>query len=281
MWPGELAAELISLTRLWSNISMTKEAKILIGIAVVVVIGGILLAIFANPQPEQPGAPVDEQSLIRENSHMTSNRDAKVTIVEFGDYQCPACAQAHPRVKSLLESYQGNDQVNFVFRNFPLDSIHPNAHIASEAAEAAGDQDKYWEMHDILFERQNEWSPMANPLETFIAYASEIGLNVDEFRDAVSQRRYADIISADYNDGVSVGVNSTPTFFLNGERLAGFDPEELKTRIDEILASDSTEQPTEPAAENSTETDASGVTEQLPTDEAVAPEQEIDQLPPQ
>ncbi|MEZ4180599.1 MAG: thioredoxin domain-containing protein [Candidatus Doudnabacteria bacterium] len=216
---------------------MTKEAKILITIAGLVLIGGGLLAVFANPQPQEPSASVDPQSLIREDSHMTQTAQAKVNIVEFGDFQCPACGQAHPYVKSLLEEYKDNADVNFVFRNFPLDAIHPNAHIAAEAAEAAGKQGKYWEMHDLLFERQEQWSTATDPIDIFVSYAQEIGLNEGEFKTGVSQRLFSDVITADYNDGVALGVNSTPTFFINGQKLeGGFNPAVVKEKIDQILS---------------------------------------------
>ena len=216
---------------------MSKEAKVLIGIAIVVVIGGILLAIFANPQPSEPGAAVDAQSLVRESSHMTGKAGAKVTIVEFGDFQCPACAAAHPIVKQALESYKDNENVNFVFRNFPLDSIHPNAQISAEAAEAAGAQGKYWEMHNLLYEKQADWSTNAAPLETFVGYAQSLGLDVDKFRQSVSQRMATDIIKADYDDGQKIGVNSTPTFFINGVKEAKvLSLDELKAKIELELA---------------------------------------------
>ncbi len=216
---------------------MTKEAKILIAIAIVVVIGGVLLAVFANPRPKDPGAPVDGKSLVRDSSHMTGKLGAKVTIVEFGDFQCPACGAAHPIIKQVLDAYKDNPDVNFVFRNFPLDQIHPNAHIAAEAAEAAGAQNKYWEMHDMLYEKQDEWSTNPDPVTVFADYATSLGLNVDTFKQAVSQRLYADIIKTDYADGQSVEVNSTPTFFINGVKEAkvlSFD--EFKAKIDAELA---------------------------------------------
>ncbi len=218
---------------------MTKEAKILIAIAFVVVIGGVLLAIFANPQPTEPGAPVDSQSLIRDNSHMTKQATAKVNLVEFGDFQCPGCAAASPRIKEIVEFYKDNPDVNFVFRNFPLDSIHPNAHIAAEAAEAAGVQGKYWEMHHLLYERQGEWGTLPNALDTMVGYAESLGLNGGEFRTAVGNRLFADVIKADQDDGTAIGVNSTPTFFLNGVKVEteGVPTvDELKAKIDEALA---------------------------------------------
>ncbi len=216
---------------------MTKEAKVLIGVAAVVVAGGVLLAIFANPQPVDPGKPVDQQSLLRETSHMTKQASAKVNIIEFGDFQCPACGAAHPIIKQMLDLYKDNSDVNFVFRNFPLDSIHPNAHISSEAAEAAGAQGKYWEMHDKLYEKQSEWDTQPTPIDLFVRYAQEIGVpDVDKFRSEVSSRRYSEVINTDYADGEAAGVNSTPTFFINGEKNNKvLSLEEFKTKIDALL----------------------------------------------
>lgn len=199
---------------------MTKEVKVLIAIAAVVLVGGILLAIYANPQPQEAGKSVDAKSLVRETSHMTGKMDAKVTIVEFGDFQCPGCAAAEPIVKQVIEKYKDNSNVNFVFRNFPLESIHPNARIASEAAEAAGVQGKYWEMHSLLYEKQNEWVNSDNPLDMFVNYASAIGIDPDKLKQSASQRLFTDVIDADIKDGNSVQVQGTPTFFINGELFA-------------------------------------------------------------
>jgi protein-disulfide isomerase len=217
---------------------MSKEAKILIAIAVVVVIGGVLLAIFANPRPKDPGAPVDSQSLVRDTSHMTGKSGAKVTVVEFGDFQCPACGAAYPAVKKITDEYKNNPDFNFVFRNFPLETIHPNAHIGAEAAEAAGTQGKYWEMHDTLYEHQNDWVDQADPTNMFVAYAQAIGVgNIDQFKNEIAQRQYADIIATDEKDGEAVGVNSTPTFFINGVKEAGvMSYDEMKSKIDAELA---------------------------------------------
>lgn len=216
---------------------MTKEAKILIGIALLVVVGGILLAIYGNPQPEQPGQVVDQTNLLRENTHMTGSKDAKVTVVEFGDYQCPACGAAAPIVKEVLNEYKDNSNVNFAFKNFPLDTIHPNAHIGSEAAEAAASQGKFWEMHDLLYSRQEQWSNLPDPTDVFVGYAGELGLNIDQFKTDISMRRFADVISADVSDGNSVGIDSTPTFIINGTLHKNvLSKDEMKSLIDVELA---------------------------------------------
>lgn len=214
---------------------MTKEVKILIGIAVLVVAGGVLLAIFANPQPSEPGAPVDSQNLVREHSPMIGNRDAKVTVVEFGDFQCPACAAAAPIMKRLEGEYKDNSQVNFVFRHFPLLTIHPNAEIGSEAAAAAGEQGKFWEMYDLLYQNQNDWSTAGAPMDFFAQYAKDLGLNVDQFKQAVEQKKFSNIIEADIKDGEAIGVNSTPTFYVGGEKMSTYQYDALKAKIEEKL----------------------------------------------
>lgn len=216
---------------------MTKEVKILIAIAVVVVIGGVLLAVFANPQPQQPGKALDGKSLVRDNSHMTGNKDAKVTVVEFGDYQCPACGQASPELDKAIDYYKDNSNVNFVFRNFPLDTIHPNAQIAAEAVEAAGAQGKYWEMNRLMYKNQTEWAESLTPIDFFVKYASELGLNTDQFKSSVDQRLFKDVIAADYKDGEAEGVDSTPTFFINGTKHPGVTSfDDWKKLIDDELA---------------------------------------------
>jgi protein-disulfide isomerase len=213
---------------------MTKEVKILLGVGVVILAGGI--ALFASqPKPLDPSQPIDSTALVREGSRMTGAKDAKVTVVEFGDFQCPACATAAPIVKQVLAVYQSNPQFNFVFRNFPLPQ-HDNAEIAAEAAEAAGEQGKYWEMYDLLYQRQAQWQGESDPLNTFAGYATELGLNADSFRQSVADRKYSAVIDADSDDGDKAGVSGTPTFFLNGEKLDGIPSfEEFKQKIDEAL----------------------------------------------
>lgn len=218
---------------------MTKEAKILIIIAGLVIIGGVLLAIFYNPQPQEPGQAVDGQSLIRDTSRMTKSASAKVNIVEFGDFQCPGCAALYPRIKQVLEEYKDKD-VNFVFRNFPLEAIHPNAFAAAEAAETAGKLGKYWEMHELLYQRQNEWGTLSDPTDSFVNYAESLGLNGGEFKTLFTQHLFRDVIKADQKDGESVKVGSTPSVFINGVPMVTSSGvptiEELKAKIDEALS---------------------------------------------
>lgn len=145
------------------------------------------------------------------------NPDSSVTLVEYADFQCPACAQYHPLVK-ILEQEFGTD-AQFIFRHFPLSRAHPNAEAAAAAAEAAGMQGKFWEMRDILFERQTEWAQKPRPQSTFNSYAEELGLNVEKFEEDRNRDNIEEKIEKHFQSGTASNVNATPTFFLNGKKL--------------------------------------------------------------
>jgi protein-disulfide isomerase len=146
--------------------------------------------------------------------HIRGPMDAPVTLVEYGDYQCPFCGQAHPIVQALLA--QAGDSLRFVFRHFPLHTMHPYAEQAAEAAEAAGAQDQVWQMHDTLYENQD-----ALDFQSLISYASDLGLDVQRFSDDLLGRAYARKVAEDLMSGVRSGVGGTPTFFINGVRHDG------------------------------------------------------------
>ncbi len=210
---------------------MTQEAKVLLGIGIVTIAILVGAVFFLNQTtPVSTKGPVDEKLLIKNDSNKIASDSAKVTIVEFGDYQCPACRAAFPNVNRVLKDYSG--KVNFVFRHFPLPQ-HQNALSAAEAAEAAGEQGKYWQMHDLLYENQPEWSESADPLGIFSKYAASLNLNVEQFKNFVSTNKYHDKILSDKSDGEKLGINSTPTFYINGIKLPGYSYEDFKSRIDE------------------------------------------------
>lgn len=212
---------------------MTTEVKTIVGIGIIVVIlaFGVFLMSSSNSQTRPTVA--DQNLLIKDTSHQTASASTKVTVVEFGDYQCPACAQAHPIVKKILNDYQG--KINFVSRNFPLPQ-HKNGLVAAEAAEAAGNQDKFWEMHNKLYETQDSWAELDNPVETFVQYAKDLNLDSVKFKQDITANKYSDIISSDKADGVALGVNATPTFFINGEKVASvLTYQEFKNKIDPLL----------------------------------------------
>ncbi|HCR81049.1 MAG: DSBA oxidoreductase [Candidatus Pacebacteria bacterium GW2011_GWB1_47_8] len=198
---------------------MTGEAKVLIGVGVVTLalfVGGILMLTKNNASPTPQ--TVDSAVLMREGSFRVGPAEAPITLVEFSDYQCPYCAQAQAVVDSLIAKYP--DQLLFTYRHFPL-SQHRHAVPAAEAAEAAGEQDKFWEMSNLIFERQDEWAEASDPLPIFQQYAEELELDLEQFNQAMSEHTYQAKILQGVADGNTLGVNSTPFFFLNGQKFTG------------------------------------------------------------
>ena len=197
---------------------MTTESKFLIGIGlftVVIVAAGVFFFGRGKPQ-ENPNQKADETVLYSNTKNSIGDPNAPVKIVEFADMQCPACRSAQPILKSVLEKHQ--DQVYFVFRHYPL-STHKNARAAAKAVEAAALQEKIWEMVDLLYTKQPEWSEKSDAKDLFTGYAQEIGLDVEKFKTDLDASY--DIIDQDFADGNKVGVSSTPTFFINGEKKPG------------------------------------------------------------
>lgn len=162
--------------------------------------------------------------------HIKGNAEANVTLVEYSDFQCPACGQFYPYIKDIMSEY--GDDLRFEYRNFPLISVHPYAVPAAKAAEAAGQQDKFWEMHDKLFENQTTWSKSSNPDAFFIKYAEEIGLDVSIFKRHLASSVINDAIIESFKDAQERGLTSTPSFFLNGERMSFGTFEEFKSQIE-------------------------------------------------
>jgi protein-disulfide isomerase len=169
---------------------------------------------------------------VSDRDHVQGPATAPVTLVEYGDYECPYCGAAYPIVKQLQEDL--GDRLRFVFRNFPLTTVHPHAEHAAEAAEAAGAQGKFWEMHDYLYEHQS--ALMDGDL---LAYAAEIGLGAEQFVRDMEGQVHRDRVRADFMSGVRSGVNGTPTFFINGTRFDGAwdDPDELLAALQDAAAS--------------------------------------------
>ncbi|NTW62195.1 thioredoxin domain-containing protein [Candidatus Saccharibacteria bacterium] len=151
--------------------------------------------------------------------HVFGKADSKVTLIEYGDFQCPPCAQTYPYVKEISEKYQ--EQLRFVFRNFPIPTNHPNAKAAAGTAEAAGLQGKYWEMHDLIYENQSNWSDLSISERTtfFEKLASKLGLNIAKFRADIITSAIDTKINFDYAVGKKAGVAGTPTFYLNGKLI--------------------------------------------------------------
>jgi protein-disulfide isomerase len=151
---------------------------------------------------------------VNSNDHLFGNPAATLELVEYGDYECPHCGHAYPIVKNILERL-GPD-IKFVFRNFPLTTIHPHAFMAAIAAEAAGLQGKYWEMHDIIFEHQQILA-----IENLLLFAGRIGLDIGRFQKDIQQKTLSEKVEKDMDSGFRSGVNGTPTFFINGRKFDG------------------------------------------------------------
>ena len=151
---------------------------------------------------------------VNAQDHVQGNPDALWTIVEYGDYECPHCGTAYPVVKRLQE-YLG-DKLRFVFRNFPLQEMHPHAEHAAETAEFAGESGQFWEMHDLLFENQQSLED-----KFLLQFAGELGLSSDKLSESLRERTFRDHVVSDFRGGVRSGVNGTPTFFINGKRHDG------------------------------------------------------------
>lgn len=181
----------------------------------------------ADSQPTEPEGTA--QLVVAEEDHIRGNPEAVVTIIEFSDFQCPFCSRFHPTVKQILEDYP--DQVRWVYKHFPLDSIHPEARPSAEASECAAEQAKFWEFSDGLFENQ---SRLGKTL--YKELAQNLGLNMNQFEDCVSSRKYKDHVEADLQEGIKAGVTGTPGSFVNGEKIPGAVPYDyMKEAVERAL----------------------------------------------
>jgi protein-disulfide isomerase len=164
-----------------------------------------------------------------EEQHLQGNKDAKVKIVEYSDFQCPFCERAYPILKQVIKDY--GDKISFEYKHFPLSSIHPFAQKAAEASECAAEQGKFWQFHDKDYENQQNLS-----LPALKEWAGEIGLNTATFNSCLDSGKYAGKVQVDLQAGQKLGVNGTPTTFINGQSVVGAQPyEAFKTIIDAEL----------------------------------------------
>jgi protein-disulfide isomerase len=213
---------------------------IIIGLIVLVVV----FVIYAMTRPEdttkatnteRPKVEADAAKLL--DGHSLGPTDAKVTLSEFGDYQCPACGKYHPVLKDqILPKYEG--KIRFVFLNYPL-PIHKNAQAAAQAAESVGLQgnDKFWRMHDILYERQTEWEKEKDPKSKFEGYAKEAGADLEQYKKDFDSQKVIDIINQQAALGDAFKIPGTPTFFVNGVMIDSQNGVEAITQaIDRALA---------------------------------------------
>lgn len=202
---------------------VSKKAWIIFASVCVLLIGGL---VYLSSKDKVDVSKIDATKIQTASSqsgtiadHIFGKKDSKVVLIEYGDFQCPGCGSAYPTVKSVAEKYKG--QVAYIFRNFPLTNLHPNAKAAAAAAEAAGLQGKYWEMHDKLYEGQSSWENLnaSERGDFFVGYASSLGLNTATFKDDMANPKINQKINYDLALGKKVGVNATPSFYLNGKAI--------------------------------------------------------------
>src|SRR6266850_1986796 len=194
----------------------TYRPLLIIAIVLLVsVIGGVVF-LRSRQIPDSAGNPQPASEVPPETAKKVP-ADTVVTLEEFGDYQCPPCGELHPTLKKLKAEFGPN--LNFIFRNYPLSEIHKNALLAAQAAEAARVQNRFWEMHDLLYESQKVWSDDVNPKPIFIKFARDLGLDTDRFVRDQESGEVKLRIEADRETGAKLGVNGTPSVFINGRRL--------------------------------------------------------------
>jgi protein-disulfide isomerase len=175
-----------------------------------------------------------EPSIVKLQIWTKGNPEAKIVLEEYSDFQCPACGAYDPIIKQLTREFGSN--IQFTYRHFPLRQIHTNADLAARAAEAAGMQGKFWEMHDTLFEHQKEWSNSGNAKEDFVNYAQKLGLDAKRFISDLDSKEVKEKVDSDQKSGERLGVNSTPTFLLNGEEIQNpRSYEEFKNLLQNVI----------------------------------------------
>lgn len=202
--------------------------------------GGVFIATFAilfllvkysAPRPEQTEYP--QANVITSTDHTSGNADAKTHLIEYGDFQCPGCAQIEPFVEQIRKDYA--DKLLFSFRNFPLPG-HAHAMLAAQYAEAAGLQGKYWEMHDAIYAHQDTWSKLSDADPAFKSYAQDLKLDMTRLAQDLKSDTVAKKIEDDKKAQYDYNVNSTPTFFLNGTKIQPASFDEFKSLIDAAIA---------------------------------------------
>lgn len=224
---------------------MNTKTWVIFGVVCVAVLGGLIAF---SRQGAVSVDDVDQTSILAASEasgniadRVYGNADSKVVLIEYGDFQCPGCASAAPNLKAISEEFK--DQIAFVFRNNPLPTIHANARAAAAAAESAGLQGKYWEMHDLLYTQQTAWQGVAIDQRTnaFANYAQQVGVtDIEKFKTDMGSDAVNAKINFDLALGKKAGVSATPTILLNNEKIEGDiwnDQGKLKQKIEEALRS--------------------------------------------
>lgn len=199
----------------------------LIVLSIVILFSGLIKLVYT-------GEALPGPSKINETDRFKGKQDSKVVLIEYSDFQCPACAYYYPLVDKLTKEYA--DKIVFAYRHFPLRQIHKNSQFASQTAESAGRQNKFWEMSDLLFNNQKDWAEENNALDIFRSYAQKLNLDKNKFETDFNSDKTKDKIENDFKSGTTAGVNGTPTFYLNGNKLQNIRSyEDLKRSVEEEL----------------------------------------------
>lgn len=228
---------------------MNTKTWVIFGVICVALFSG-LIYISKKNQISVDVSKLNENSILAASAqngniadHVDGNTSSKVTMIEYGDFQCPYCGQAYPGMKQVVTDYK--NKITFIFRNFPLTSMHPNALAAATAAEAAGLQGKYWEMFNKLYENQSGWSNLTTNqrTSTFTGYAKLIGIDESKFKANLEEKSVATKIGFDQALGKKINVTGTPSIYINGKKisddayskLVGNDTTALRALLDEQL----------------------------------------------
>lgn len=184
-------------------------------VIIIIVLGFVGIVTFSGNKK----AGTTTSGTTQATNHVIGLGKSNVTLVEYADYECPYCENYYPITKQIQQEF--NNQITFQFRNFPLVNVHVNAFSAARAAEAAGLQGKFWEMHDALYDASNwtNWSTSSDPTTLYNQYATQIGLNLTQFKTDFSSSKVNDLINADMSAGSALNVQGTPTYFLNGKQV--------------------------------------------------------------
>lgn len=218
---------------------MDRLKWIIFSVVVIGIFGGI---IWMGKSSDAPAFNGDANQIITAGpiaDHVSGPSDGKIVLIEYGDFQCPACYKMYPSVHDATTQYA--DKITFVFRNFPLTDKHPNALAAATAAEAAGLQGKYYEMYDILYQSQPSWqgASVSDRTAIFQNYAEQLGLDIEKFKTDLTSKDISDKITRDISLGKAAKLGGTPTFVLNGEKLddtISVNPEKFTQRVTEEVA---------------------------------------------
>ena len=204
---------------------MIDKKNILITIGSVIGVFAFLFVVYLFVNGPTESVIYSEINKIQTNDNIKWQKNSKNLLIEYSDFQCPACKVYHQELAKLDKIATPN--ATLIFRHFPLSQIHNNAELASYAAQAASAQNKFWSMADLLYTNQETWGAQVNPKDTFISYVKKLNLDIEKFNQDINSLAIKNKIKADYSQGDKIGINATPTFFLNGKKLDNISPQQL------------------------------------------------------